>query len=503
MKIEDTPKNAAVVMKFGGTSVATPERWTTIANMMQREQDYGRKPFVVCSALSGVTNKLETLIAACEEGGDTRSLLSVIRGQHEQLAKDLGISLGTQFEFEWNALTERVESCRAGESVPAHLKANMLAAGERLSTRLGAQWLNENGYRVRWKDVTEILDSITIPESNDEQHFLASPCNYNYKPELAKEFLDDSAEAWITQGFTARDDQGRTVLLGRGGSDTSAACLAATIGAEELQIWTDVPGLFTSNPRDIDDVRLLKFATYNEAESLASLGAKVLHPRCLEPVRDANIPVRICWTKEPYVEGTVIEADSDREKRGFKAVTSRSDICLLRMKKPASWQPVGFMKDVATCFEELGLSMDLLSSSPSEIRATVDLSAFPGFHELEASLRESLGKFCEVEVFKNVECVSLVGNGVSYEIDQIGETLPMLRDVLVHMVSYAANDAHLSYVVDKKHAENLVEVAHRALFAQRDVCDVFGPSWKELQDKPEDVLPERLPSLERPALARA
>jgi diaminopimelate decarboxylase/aspartate kinase len=356
---------------------------------------------------------------------------------------------------------------------------------------------------VRWKDVTHILDGISIEESSEDQHFLASPCDYSYKAEVAEEFAGDSSEAWITQGFTARDEEGRTVLLGRGGSDTSAACLAATIGATELQIWTDVPGLFTSNPSDIDDVRLLKFATYDEAEALASLGAKVLHPRCLEPVRDANIPVRICWTEEPNVQGTVIEADSDRETTGFKAVTSRSDICLLRMSKPASWQPVGFMKDVATCFEELGLSMDLLASSPSEIRATIDLSAFPGYEEVEEELLGSLGEFCEVTVYKNIECISLVGNGVSTEIDQIGVTLPVLRDASVHMVSYAANDAHLSYVVDKDQASNLVHLAHQALFAQRDGCEVFGPSWSALKDEPEDVLPERSPAVDTRSQVRA
>lgn len=499
----DSTMNEAVVMKFGGTSVASPERWTTIAEMARREIDHGRKPFIVCSALSGVTNKLEALIEACETNGDPRGILRSIRAQHEQLAGLLDVQPGGPFEIEWNALTERVESCTMGQPVPSALKALILASGERLSTRLGAQWLQENGYRVRWKDVTEILDSITVEEANDEQHFLASPCSYAFKEGIAREFLDDSAEAWITQGFTARDENGQTVLLGRGGSDTSAACLAATVGAQELQIWTDVPGLFTSNPRDLEDVRLLKFATYDEAEALASLGAKVLHPRCLEPVRDAGIPVRICWTEEPNVQGTVIEADSDRETVGFKAVTSRSDICLIRMQKPASWQPVGFMKDVATSFESLGLSMDLLASSPSEIRATVDLAAFPGFHQLEESLRTSLGQFCKVEILRDVECVSLVGNGVSAEIDQIGTTLPILRDSDVHMVSYAANDAHLSYVVNKAEADNLVSLAHDALFAQRGVCEVFGPSWKELREEPEDVLPPRVPARptrERPSL---
>ena len=164
-------------------------------------------------------------------------------------------------------------------------------------------------------------------------------------------------------------------MLGRGGSDTAAAYLASRIGAARVEIWTDVPGLFTANPRAVSGARLIHRLGYAEAETLATMGAAALHPRAIGPVREAGIPMHIAWTRHPELEGTVI--GSQIGEAGVKAISSRNGLCLVSTRRPASWQPVGFMADVAECFRKHELCMDLVSSSPSDIRATVDLDADP------------------------------------------------------------------------------------------------------------------------------
>src|SRR5690606_20663387 len=183
------------------------------------------------------------------------------------------------------------------------------------------------------------------------------------------------ADVIVTQGFIAGTGDGGTALLGRGGSDASGAYLAAGFAAEALEIWTDVPGVFTADPRRLPDARLIRRLSYGEAEAAGALGGKVLHPRTIEPAREAGVPIRIGWTARPDVDGTRIART--RPPRGAKAIVSRRDLALVSMWRPSSWQPVGFMAEVAARFHQLGLSMDLVASSSSEIRATIDLAAFP------------------------------------------------------------------------------------------------------------------------------
>jgi diaminopimelate decarboxylase/aspartate kinase len=294
------------------------------------------------------------------------------------------------------------------------------------------------------------------------------------REELRAALDPERAEVAITQGFIAGAADGATALLGRGGSDASGAYLAAGLGAVGLEVWTDVPGVFTVDPRRSPDARMLRRLSYGEAEAVGALGAKVLHPRTIEPARVAGVPIRIGWTSRIEVEGTRIARNL--APHGAKAIVSRRDLVLLSMWRPSSWQPVGFMAAVASRFQRFGLSMDLIASSSSEIRVTLDLAACPSAKADLPALCADLEEVCRPRVVSRVACVSAVGAGVAH--DLFGEAA---RRATVHLRSYAANGRHLSLVVDRDAEPELVATAHQRLLEAASDDATFGPTWTELE----------------------
>jgi diaminopimelate decarboxylase/aspartate kinase len=236
--------------------------------------------------------------------------------------------------------------------------------------------------------------------------------------------------------------------------------------------------MFTADPRRCPDARLLRRMSYREAEAAGALGAKVLHPRTIEPARRAGIPIRIRWTAHPDVDGTVISRL--RSPRGAKAIVSRKDLALVTMWRDSSWQPIGFMAEVAARFHALGLSMDLISSSPSEIRATIDLAAFPSARDSLGRLCDDLAEVCRPRVVSRVSCVSVVGAGIGERMIAGWPRFAPLASAAVHLVSHSACGDHVSYVVDPRAEAELIAAAHDELLARAQNESTFGPSWRDL-----------------------
>jgi len=470
----DTPY---AVLKFGGTSVSTARRWGRIGATVRSMVQAGSHPVLVCSALSGITDALEGLVASIERGEAPERALGELEERHARLGATLGIDSEA-------ILAESFAALRAECAIGAHeaarsdtWRARVISSGERLSTKLGAAWLASQGIAARWVDARTLLRA--LPE---ERHHLSACCGHAPDASLQRRLREAGAEVTITQGFVASNAEGETVLLGRGGSDTSAAYLASILEAQRLEIWTDVPGLFTLDPRRCPGARLLPHASYDEAAVLAGLGAKILHPRCLPPLSAGGIPLRIRWTDRPELEGTLIGAPSDRRPAAVRAVTSRSGLCLVRMRRDRSWQPVGFMAEVSRCFHARGLSMDLISSSPSEIRATIDLPAQPGAEALLPLLLEDLSEFCAPSLHLGLGCVSVVGSRVDARIEPMARALEQLGRPALHLISHAADDTHTSYVIDASIVEPLAAALHETLFGADAVREALGPSWSELQE---------------------
>ena len=474
-------------MKFGGTSVSTADRWNSIARHVSACLERGERPLVVVSAVRGVTNELESFLNA-EEPGDPLALGNRLTEQHLELAHDMGIGEPRRLRY-W------LEQLRADllalddRTDPAH-QARVLGLGELLSSTLGAAFLQSKALDLGWCDARELLEGQPGTGSGRRASYLSVSCGFEYREPL-DERLRKSRLGWITQGFIARNGRGETVLLGRGGSDTSAACLGASLAAKRVEIWTDVPGMFTANPHLIPAARLLRSLSFREAQEIASTGARVLHPRCIEPARHAGIPLEVRHTLHPEIEGTTVSDQARDFGPQIKAIAHRTGITLIAMETVGMWQQVGFLANVFAVFRDLGLSIDLVSTSESSVTVSLDTGSNlldPGtLDELVAALTP----LCQVRVIHGCASVSLVGRGIRTILHRLGPALAAFEERKIYLVSQAANDLNITFVVDETHAEGLVRQLHEELIqGKRHVEGVFGQSWDQLfRDEPLPVSP--------------
>ena len=272
------------------------------------------------------------------------------------------------------------------------------------------------------------------------------------------------------------------MLLGRGGSDTAAAYLAAKLGAHHLEIWTDVPGMFTANPRDVPDARLIQHMGYAEAGELAAKGAKVLHPRCIQPAEEHDIPIHIRSTPSPATVGTVISQHGP-EPASVRAVSERTGIVLVSMELAGDWQGVGVIADVTALFKAHGVSIDLLASSQTNITAALDPRANHLDEETLELLLEDLRELCTPSLIRPAAAVSLVGTGIRTILHEWAGVLELFEDENVYLVSQAANDRSLTLVVNESSAGPLVERIHEQLFEGDSTLPAegsLGPTWETL-----------------------
>jgi bifunctional diaminopimelate decarboxylase / aspartate kinase len=473
-----------IVLKFGGTSVASFERWQTIAReVAARARE--RRVLVVCSALAGTTDLLEESVAAACEGRDSESLVRIER-EHADLARAAGLDPAAASLAPMRSHLEEaarlLEGVRLTGEAPPRLTARVLASGELAATRLGAVILESLGVAARWLDARELLESAARPLESDERRFLAASVTAAPAPQRLEAAAGD-ASVVVTQGFIARTPDGETCLLGRGGSDTSAALLAALAGAELLEIWTDVPGLFTADPREVPSARLIRSIGYREARELASMGAKVLHPACLEPAARYGIPVAIRCTPHPEMSGTRIEGEHE-DHPAVTAVTCRLGSTLLSVSTVAMWDTPGFLSRLFAPFEELGISVDLIGTSEAAVSVTLD--SLPGgvegrlFRRLLARLQE-LG---DVQVVHPCAVVSIVGRRIRATLGEIAPALTAFQERPVHLISNSAEDLNLSFVVDEDEGAPLVQRLHDLLFSSRGDDPRLGPTWERLRGAP-------------------
>lgn len=483
-----------IVLKFGGTSVSRRHRWDTIGALMKRRaSEEGAKVLVVVSALSGVTNELQ---AACDGHADaaaTAARLDALVARHRDFCRD---ELGLDPEA---VLGARLAALRALADDPRRAagdlawQAELLAQGELLSSTLGVAYLRAGGLDVGWTDSRDWLQARSLPNQNAWSRRLSASCDYAGDAAIRARFAAAGPALRIAQGFIARAEDGGTAILGRGGSDTSAAYFGALLGARRVEIWTDVPGMFSANPRQVPDARLLSRLDYAEAQEIATTGAKVLHPRCISPCREARVPLWIRDTERPDMPGTVIDA-SAATVPGVKAISSRRGIVLVSMETIGMWQQVGFLSDVFERFKAHGLSVDLIGSSESNVTVSLDPSDNLVSTNVLDALCADLAQVCRVKVIAPCAAVTLVGRGIRSLLHKLSDVWAEFGRERVHLISQSSNDLNLTFVVDEGLAEGMLPRLH-ALLAQSGAMPVteaavFGPSWRSL-DRP--ATPRPLP----------
>jgi diaminopimelate decarboxylase/aspartate kinase len=471
-----------VVMKFGGTSVSSAECWNTICRQVKHNVLDGKRVLIVVSAISGVTNLLSRLVEQ-EATKDTDSLKAELRTRHTRLLEALGMPGSRRFEIHRDKLAALLEKRPA--TLDAHQKALIIAHGELLSSSIGKQVLAAAGIDAHWQDARKLLSA----DPGLAGDVLAATCDDHPDPEMEGQ-LSSQGDVHITQGFIASGPAETTCLLGRGGSDTSAAILAARLQAVRLEIWTDVPGIFSADPRIVPEARLLRRLSYSEAQELASMGARVLHPPSIQPARRHNVPVHVRDTNRPDEAGTRIGRRSASEEAQVKGVVSRERVTLISMETPSMWRQAGFLADAFAVFKRHGYSVDLISTSESTVTVSLD-PLVPAHFDADrmSGFLDDLRQLCRVSVHNGCISISLVGNSIRTILGRLSAALDVFQDRHVHMVTQSANDLNLTLVVDPEHALSLVRKLHQLLIASAaDNRPEFGPSWQELtriQQKPE------------------
>ena len=468
-------------MKFGGTSVATLPRWQNIRELVASRRAEGARVLVVVSALTGVTDALKQLCGESEQD-PRKAAAGAIAQRHYDLLEHMQLALpdtlGTR-------LAELAQLANEGPVTRGELawSARVQAQGELMSSALGAAFLSHSGLPTRWLDARDCLQAVALPNQNERTRLLSAMVEAKPDPALNAR-LAALGDVFITQGFIARGQHGRTVLLGRGGSDTSAAYFGALLKAARVEIWTDVAGMFSANPRQVPGARLLQRLDYEEAQEIASTGAKVLHPRCLSPLREPRVPLLIKDTNHPELEGTVIGPEVRAHAPSVKAISARKGITLVSMESVGMWQQVGFLADVFAHFKTHGLSVDLIGSAETNVTVSLDPTENLLDSDAIAALASDLAKVCRVKVIAPCAAISLVGRGMRSLLHTLSGVLAEFGQLRVHMISQSSNNLNLTFVVDEEVVDALLPHLHDLLIAagalRTDDSALFGPSWQTL-----------------------
>ncbi len=477
-----------VVVKFGGTSVSTRPRWENIRRIAAAHRARGRRVLIVVSALSGITDQLKAIAESRGDGERCMRVRADIVARHDAMARELETVSRAGLDRLLGDLDRLLADPRRA-SADVGWQAEVFALGELMSSTLGAAFLSETGegtLAATWLDAREHLRAEALPNQNAWGRYLSASVAAVPDPAFARA-LAERGDVFVTQGFVARNASGETVVLGRGGSDTSAGYFGALLKAELVEIWTDVPGMFSANPRQVPEARLLARLDYEEAQEIATTGAKVLHPRALSPLRRAGVPLAIKDTNRPHLAGTEIRAAAADAAPCIKAISARKGVTLVSMETVGMWQQVGFLADVFAEFKRHGLSIDLIGSAETNVTVSLDPSENLVDSDVLSALAADLARLCRVKVIAPCAAITLVGRGMRSMLHRLSAVLAEFGALDVHLISQSSNNLNLTFVIDEALADELIPRLH-ALLIRADALRiedgaVFGPSWRALADE--------------------
>ena len=449
-------------MKFGGTSVGSAERIRALAERVRERLAQG--PVVVVSAFSGVTDLLvRGAQLALARDSDYEGIVADVLERHRRGIRELMPPGPAQERLlgHVEATTNELRALYTGVYHLAELTARTLDAisgiGERLSYEVVAAALDAAGLRTQAVDARGVIVT-------DETFGRAAPLMEETKvaAERTVRPLVDAQIVPVLPGFIGSTRKGVATTLGRGGSDWSAAVVGAALGVEEIQIWTDVDGMMTVDPRVVAAARVIPEVSFDEAAELAYFGAKVLHPATIKPAVERGIPVRILNSLNPGAPGTLIAGRLDGDERGEpRAIAFKKGIAVILIAQPRMLMAYGFVARVFEVFDRHRTPVDLIATSEVSISLTVDDP-----HAVPA-VEDELTRLGEVQVLREMAIVSVVGRGFSRHPGLAARVFQTLREVNVVMISFGASDVNFSFVVAQADAERAVRLLHHELFEER------------------------------------
>jgi aspartate kinase len=449
-----------IVMKFGGTSVESSEAIERVTCIVRRE--LRRHPVVVVSAMGKTTNKL--LLAAREAAAGRRdqalSIIDELRTHH--LTEGLALAGAAAAEldryirthFEW--LDELVKGISiVGELSPRSTDA-IASVGERLSSLIVGYAFRAAGIPAQQMDSRQVI--IT-----DDRFTQAQPIFEETYPLLRERIAPAAKDSVIVMGgYIGSTRDGQTTTLGRGGSDYSASIVGAGIGAEEIQIWTDVDGMLTTDPRILPGGHRVKQITFAEAAELAYFGAKVLHPATVAPAVEKNIPVLILNSRRPDVTGTRITAEPAPSTNPVKSISCKRDITVLNIRSTRMLLAHGFLHRIFEIFDRFHTSVDMVSTSEVSVSLTVDHT------EHLDEIRGELRQFSDVSVETGQAIVCLVGENIRHTPGIAGRAFQVLDDKNIRMISQGASLLNLGFVIAEQDLVSAVTALHKEFFSKLD-----------------------------------
>ena len=435
------------IMKFGGTSVGKPERMRQIAQLITADKE---PVMVVLSALSGTTNALveisHRLAASDKEGASEK--IAILEKYYQNFIHDL-LQEATLLAMANEVLNEHFEFLRITQKISLSdaLNKDILAQGELMSTKLFSLFLEQSK-----------IDHALLPALD----FMSLDQNEEPDLVLIQEKLNGvlanhpNKNIFVTQGYICRNAKGEVDNLKRGGSDYTASLIAAAVKATVCEIWTDIDGMHNNDPRVVDKTVAIEQLSFDEAAELAYFGAKILHPTCIWPAQQENIPVKLLNTMEPKAPGTVIMKEAGTV--GVKAVAAKDDIIAVKIKSTRMLLAYGFLRKIFEVFEKYKTSIDMITTS--EVAVSVSIDNDMHLNEIIAEL----SNIASVEVDKNQTIVSIVGNEIAKTDAVLNKLFQAINEVPITMVSYGGSPHNISLLIPSEHKVKTLQLINKGLF---------------------------------------
>ena len=449
----------ALVMKFGGTSVADAAAFENVARIVVAARE--ASPVVVVSAMSGVTdNLLAATNIAIEMSADTAvASLEKTFQRHEAVARELlHKDEAETFVAELNSSANRIANLLQSFQTDANHKAiqdAVVSFGEALSSTLLAAVLNQLGVVARQVDARRCVitnDEYTCAAPLINETFAA--CQKELRPIIEENIIP------VLGGFIAATLSGATTTLGRGGSDYTAALVGAALSASEIQIWTDVTGVLTADPRVVPEAQTIERLSYSEAAELAYFGAKVLHPKTIQPAIESCIPVRICNSRAPHDGSTLVGPETETSPRTLKAIAHKPGVTTVQITSARMLGAYGFLRALFEVFERHRTVVDVVTTSEVSVSLSLDDA------ERLPEIVEELEKLGTVRVEKGRAIICVVGEGLRGTPGVAAQVFSTISDINVTLISQGASSINFTFAIEEERLHEAVKRLHAAFFSQ-------------------------------------
>jgi len=451
-----------IVMKFGGTSVQDQAAMTRVIEAVVKFRD--RQPIVVLSAMAGATNGLLKIGDSAYRGQreEAEAISNKLREHHLAVARELlgGERLSKTQDFisaSFKEIGNIIQGLYLLGECSLRTKDALASFGERLSTFIFSEALLEKGYPAVLVDSRELIKT----DNSFTQAVVLQDISFPLVRERLLPLIA-AGQIPVLQGFIGATQDRITTTIGRGGSDHSASLIGAAVQADEIQIWTDVPGILTTDPRIVPNVYKIKMISFPEASELAYFGAKVLHPSTLLPAITRNIPVQVLNSATIDQPGTIIASHSVPSKTPIKSIACKKGITIINIYSTRMLLAHGFLRRIFEAFEKHQTVVDVVSTSEVNVSLTIDSTA-----RLDAILAE-LRQFADVEVEGDAAVICVVGENVRNTPGVAGRIFSALNSINVRMISQGASRINVTFLVGGNRMEEAVRALHQEFFQSPD-----------------------------------